>query len=171
MPTRPWNEWGALVLLGLNKCFLVPLLPCEPQQEPGSPFPLGWAVQLRREDAWAGLCSPRRAGSGRLGVQRAGGCFSPLLSECFSPVKPRWAVGAPLAGLCPAQAVPPVVPRTAELLLGVTALCLLLPPKAGGGVSAGPGGFRTLIPVSSLSLVPLGNADLLLISVIQPHWH
>lgn len=65
----------------------------------------------------------------------------------------------------------PLVPQVQEVLLDVTALCLHLPSKGGGGVSAGPDTFRTFVPVSSLSLVPLGNADLLLISVIQPHWH
>lgn len=85
-PTRPWNKWGALLLLGLNNCFLVPLLPCEPQQEPSCPLPAGMGEQgeLCREPDLAALPSspaaaPCAGPAWPAAVQRARGCFSTAL--------------------------------------------------------------------------------------------
>lgn len=107
------------------------------------------------------------------------GCSPHCSPNASAQLNSSGLVGAPLAMVCgtgrstlTARVTQrqPAGPTMAEVLLGVTALYLHRPSKGGGGVSAGPDTFRTFTPVSSLSLVPLGNADLLLISV-QPHWH
>lgn len=124
--------------------------------------------------------SPAAPGAGQAVAGWGLWLFSPLLSECLSPVKFIWAGGSSFGDGLSGTGRPtltarvtqrqPAGPTMTEVLLGVTALYLHRPSKGGGGVSAGPDTFRTFTPVSSLSLVPLGNADLLLISV-QPHWH
>lgn len=137
-------------------------------------FPRGWVsiMQLPREDAWArplpgfsSCCSLHRAVAGwgcrgLVPVPTASAQLHPAGSSFGNALSPSMSHSAS-----------PLVRRVQEVLLGVTALYLHLPSKGGGGVSAGPDTFRTFVPVSSLSLAPLGNADLVLISVIQPHWH
>lgn len=104
----------------------MPVLPLlSPSRSPAPPIPAGMGEQDHAALqggglSWASLprpasppAAPCEGRQGLAGAAQGLGLLSPLLSECFGPVKSIRARGAPLAMVCAAQMSPgasPLVP-------------------------------------------------------------
>lgn len=173
-PTWPWNEGHCCCWDWINVSWCL-FCHVSLSRSPASPIPtgvgehdaapqggcLGWTSLPCPAAPPAAPCEDRQ---GPAGGAEGLWLFSPVLSKGFRPFKSTgqwellwqwWVQHRPsCAESRMSPSTSPLAPWVAEVMLGVTALCLHLPSKGGG-----PETLRTFKPVSSLSLVPLGNTD------------